>query len=49
VDNPNGTCAYVGRHTPDELKSRAVGDNVDGTCHLYSIAHLSIDEIKELY
>ncbi|HIP39726.1 MAG TPA: hypothetical protein EYG88_10170 [Desulfocapsa sulfexigens] len=48
VENPSGACGYVGHRTADELKARAVGDNVDGTCPVCGMVHLSIDEIKEL-
>ncbi len=48
VENPSGACGYVGHRTADELKARAVGDNVDGTCPVCGMVHLSIDEIEEL-
>lgn len=48
VENPSGACGYVGHLTADELKARAVGDEVDGTCPLCGLVHLSQDEIAEL-
>jgi len=48
VENPSGACGYVGHMTVDELKSRAVGDNVDGACPICGLVHLSMDEIVEL-
>ena len=48
VENPSGACGYVGHMTVDELKSRAVGDNVDGACPICGLIHLSMDEIIEL-
>ncbi|HHB77008.1 MAG TPA: hypothetical protein ENK84_10790 [Desulfobulbus sp.] len=48
VENPSGACGYVGHMTVDELKSRAVGDNIDGACPICGLVHLSRDEIIEL-
>ncbi len=48
AENPSGACGYVGHITADELKARAVGDEVDGTCPLCGLVHLSMDEIEEL-
>ncbi|WP_456387685.1 hypothetical protein [Desulfolithobacter sp.] len=48
AENPGGACGYVGHLTADELKARAVGDEVDGTCPLCGLVHLSMDEISEL-
>ena len=48
VENPSAACGYVGHRTADELKLRAVGDNVDGTCPVCGMVHLSLDEINEL-
>ncbi len=48
AENPSGACGYIGHFTADELKARAVGDEVDGTCPLCGLVHLSRDEINEL-
>jgi Fe-S cluster biogenesis protein NfuA len=48
VENPGGACGYVGHMTADELKDRAVGSNVDGTCPICGMVHLTRDEIEEL-
>ena len=48
AENPGGACGYVGHMTVDELKSRAVGEQVDGTCPLCGQVHLTRDEIEEL-
>ena len=48
VENPSGACGYIGHMTVDELKSRAVGDNIDGACPICGLVHLSRDEIIEL-
>lgn len=48
VENPSGACGHVGHMTADELKERAVGDNVDGTCPICGMVHLTRDEITEL-
>ncbi len=48
AENPSGACGYVGHLTADELKARAVGDEVDGTCPFCGLVHLSMDEIAEL-
>jgi len=48
VENPSGACGYVGHLTAEELKARAVGDKVDGTCPVCGLVHLSMDEISEL-
>ncbi len=48
AENPSGACGYIGHLTADELKARAVGADVDGTCPLCGLVHLSMDEIKEL-
>lgn len=48
AENPGGACGYVGHLTADELKARAVGDDVDGTCPICGLVHLSRDEISEL-
>ena len=48
VENPDAACGYVGHFTADELKDRAVGDAVDGTCPICGMVHLSLDEIDEL-
>lgn len=48
VENPGAACGYVGHFTADELKDRAVGDAVDGTCPTCGMVHLSLDEIDEL-
>jgi len=48
VENPSGACGYVGHMTVDDLKSRAVSDNVDGACPICGLVHLSHDEIVEL-
>ena len=48
AENPGGACGYIGHMTVDELKYRAVGDQVDGTCPLCGQVHLTRDEIEEL-
>jgi len=48
AENPSGACGYLGHATADELKARAVGEEVDGTCPVCGLVHLSIDEITEL-
>ena len=48
VENPGGACGYIGHMTVDELKARAVGDNIDGACPICGLVHLSRDEIVEL-
>jgi len=48
AENPSGACGYIGHLTADELKARAVGDEVDGTCPSCGLVHLSMDEISEL-
>lgn len=48
VENPSGACGYVGHRTVDELKERAVGENVDGTCPVCGMVHLTHEEIEEL-
>ncbi len=48
VENPSGACGYVGHFTADELKARAVGGEVDGTCPICGLVHLTREEIEEL-
>ncbi len=48
AENPAGACGYIGHLTADELKERAIGDNVDGTCPVCGMVHLSRSEIEEL-
>jgi len=48
AENPSGACGYVGHLTADELKTRAVGDHVDGTCPICGMVHLCRREIEEL-
>ncbi len=48
VENPAGACGHTGHFTADELKARAVGDEVDGTCPFCGRVHLSEEEIEEL-
>ncbi|HEB51352.1 MAG TPA: hypothetical protein ENI89_12175 [Desulfobulbus sp.] len=48
VENPAGACGHTGHFTADELKARAVGDAVDGTCPFCGRVHLSEEEIREL-
>ncbi|MBL4901772.1 MAG: hypothetical protein JKY62_03905 [Desulfocapsa sp.] len=48
AENPSGACGDIGHLTADELKSRAVGDEVDGTCPICGMVHLSRDEIEEV-
>ncbi len=48
AENPSGACGYIGHFTADELKLRAVGDEVDGTCPLCGLVHLTNEEITEL-
>ncbi len=48
AENPSGACGYIGHLTADELKARATGDQVDGTCPICGMVHLSRTEIEEL-
>ncbi len=48
AENPSGACGYVGHLTADELKERAVGQDVDGSCPICGMVHLTRDEIEEL-
>jgi hypothetical protein len=46
IESPNCACGYVGHMTVDELKERAVHDDVDLACPVCGLIHLSCEEIK---
>ena len=48
VESPNCACGYVGHMTADELKQRAAHDDVDLSCPVCGLIHLSRDEIEDL-
>ncbi len=47
-ENPAAACGYIGHFTADELKARAMGDEIDGVCPTCGLVHLSREEIDEL-
>ncbi len=48
AENPSGACGYVDHMTIDELQSRAVGDNFDGSCPVCGRFHLTRADIEVL-
>ncbi len=48
AENPGCACGAIGHLTADELRERAVGDEVSGFCPICGLVHLSRDEIDEL-
>ena len=44
---PDCACGYVGHMTADELKERAATDEVDLSCPVCGMIHLSREEIEE--
>lgn len=45
---PACTCGYVGHMTAEELKARAVGDEVNLSCPVCGLIHLSREEAKDM-
>ena len=48
VEAPNCACGYVGHMTADELKQRAVHEEMDLSCPVCGLVHLSREEIEDL-
>lgn len=48
AEHPSGACGKMDHMTIDELKSRAVGDDFDGTCPACGKFHLTRSEIEKL-
>ena len=48
VEAPNCACGYVGHMTADELKQRAAHDDMDLSCPVCGLIHLSREEIEDL-
>ena len=48
VEAPNCACGYVGHMTADELKQRAAHDDMDLSCPVCGLIHLSQEEIEDL-
>ncbi len=48
VEAPNCACGFVGHMTADELKQRAAHDDMDLSCPVCGLIHLSREEIDDL-
>ena len=48
VESPNCACGFVGHMTADELKQRAAHDDMDLSCPVCGLIHLSREEIEDL-
>lgn len=48
VEAPICACGCVGHMTADELKQRAAHDDMDLSCPVCSLIHLSREEIEDL-
>jgi hypothetical protein len=48
VEAPNCACGFVGHMTADELKQRAAHDDMDLSCPVCGLIHLSLEEIEDL-
>jgi hypothetical protein len=48
VEAPNCACGFVGHMTADELKQRAAHDEMDLSCPVCGLIHLSNEEIEDL-
>lgn len=48
IESPNCACGCVGHMTADELKQRAAHDDMDLSCPLCGLIHLSREEIEDL-
>ncbi len=48
VEAPNCACGFVGHMTADELKHRAAHDDMDLSCPVCGLIHLSREEIEDL-
>jgi len=48
VEAPNCACGFVGHMTADELKQRAAHDDMDLSCPVCGLIHLSREEIEDL-
>jgi len=48
VEAPNCACGYVGHMTADELKQRAAHNDMDLSCPVCGLIHLSREEIEDL-
>lgn len=48
VEAPNCACGFVGHMTADELKQRAANDDMDLSCPVCGLIHLSREEIEDL-
>jgi Zn-finger nucleic acid-binding protein len=48
VEAPNCACGCVGHMTADELKQRAANDDMDLSCPVCGLIHLSREEIEDL-
>ncbi|MBM9535577.1 hypothetical protein [Desulfobulbus alkaliphilus] len=48
VESPDCACGSVGHMTVDELKQRAAHDDMDLSCPVCGLIHLSREEIEDL-
>jgi len=48
VEAPNCACGFVGHMTADELKQRAAHEDMDLSCPVCGLIHLSREEIEDL-
>ncbi|WP_310601097.1 hypothetical protein [Desulfobulbus sp.] len=48
VEAPGCACGFVGHMTVDELKQRAAHDDMDLSCPVCGLIHLSREEIEDL-
>lgn len=48
IESPNCACGYVGHMTADELKQRAAHDDMNLSCPVCGLIHLSREEIEDL-
>lgn len=48
VEAPSCACGFVGHMTADELKQRAAHDDMDLSCPVCGLIHLSREEIDDL-
>lgn len=48
VEAPNCACGFVGHMTADELKQRAAHDDMDLSCPVCGLIHLSREEIDDM-
>lgn len=48
VEAPNCACGFVGHMTADELKQRAAHEEMDLSCPVCGLIHLSREEIEDL-